>query len=144
MTVANILKVKGRAVFTTRPDHTLMEALHILAQKRVGAVVVSDGEMKVLGILSERDIIRALSASGPDVLNTPVASHMTTKVQTVTEATPVAAVMDMMTKGHFRHTPVVAGDKCVAVISIVDIVKQRVRDIEFEHEALHSYIAGSP
>jgi CBS domain-containing protein len=141
MTVASILKVKGRDVYTTRPHHTLMEALHILAAKRVGAVVASDDNLKVLGILSERDIIRALSAKGPDVLNEPVANHMTANVQTVTESTPVLAVMDMMTKGRFRHMPVVDGDRCVAVISIVDIVKHRVQEIEFEHEALHSYIA---
>ena len=141
MIVANILKVKGRDVFTTRPDASLLDAVHALAAKRVGAIVASDDEMRVLGILSERDIIRALSAKGPSALNERVSAHMTAKVQTVTEDTPVVAVMDMMTKGRFRHAPVVAGDRCVAVISIVDIVKHRVQEIEFEHEALHSYIA---
>ena len=141
MTVANILKVKGRAVFSVKPAETLMDASRLLAEKRVGAVVATDESMNVLGILSERDIIRAIVGKGPDVLNAPVAEYMTTKVQTVTEATPVVAVMDMMTKGRFRHVPVVEGDRCVAVISIVDIVKHRVREIEFEHEALHSYIA---
>jgi CBS domain-containing protein len=141
MTVANILKVKGRDVFTTRPNHTLMDAINLLAEKRVGAVVASDDEMKVLGIISERDIIRAIAAGGRDALDNPVSAHMTQNVQTVRESTPVLAVMDLMTKGRFRHVPVVDGDRCVAVISIVDIVKHRVREVEFEHEALHSYIA---
>ncbi len=141
MTVANILKVKGRDVFSTRTDHTLMEVAHLLAEKRVGAVVATDDNMKVLGIISERDIIRAISAGGKDALDSPVANHMTAKVQTVEESTPVLAVMDMMTKGRFRHVPVVDKDKCVAVISIVDIVKHRVQEIEFEHEALHAYIS---
>jgi len=143
MTVANILKVKGRDVFTTRPHHTLMCALNLLAEKRVGAVVASDDEMNVLGILSERDIIRAISVGGRDVLDDPVSRHMTQNVQTVQESTPILAVMDLMTKGRFRHVPVVEGDRCVAVISIVDIVKHRVQQVEFEHEALHSYIARS-
>jgi CBS domain-containing protein len=141
MTVANILKVKGRAVFTTRPDHTLMDALRVLAEKRVGAVIASDDEMRVLGIISERDIIRAISTGGRDALDHPVSQHMTRNVKTVQESTPVLAVMDMMTKGRFRHVPVVDGDRCIAVISIVDIVKHRVEQVEFEHEALHSYIA---
>ena len=141
MTVANILKVKGRAVFSVRPEQTLMDASRLLAEKRVGAVVATDDANRVLGILSERDIIRALVAQGPAVLDESVGKHMTQKVQTVTEATPVVAIMDMMTKGRFRHVPVVEGETCVAVISIVDIVKHRVREIEFEHEALHSYIA---
>ena len=141
MTVANILKVKGRAVFTTRPDHTLMDALRVLAEKRVGAVIASDDEMRVLGIISERDIIRAISTGGRDALDNPVSQHMTRNVKTVQESTPVLAVMDMMTKGRFRHVPVVDGDRCIAVISIVDIVKHRVEQVEFEHEALHSYIA---
>jgi CBS domain-containing protein len=143
MTVADILKVKGRAVFTTRPHHTLMDAVNLLAEKRVGAVVASDDEMSVLGIISERDIIRAISAQGRGVLDDPVSRHMTQKVQTVQESTPVLAVMDLMTKGRFRHVPVVEGNRCVAVISIVDIVKHRVQQVEFEHEALHSYIARS-
>jgi CBS domain-containing protein len=140
MTVANILKVKGRDVFTTRPHHTLLEAVNLLAEKRVGAVVATDDDMKVLGILSERDIIRAISAGGRDALDSPVSQHMTRNVQTVKETTPVLAVMDLMTKGRFRHVPVVDGERCIAVISIVDIVKHRVQEVEFEHEALHSYI----
>jgi len=141
MTVANILKVKGRAIYSVRPEQTLMDASRVLAERRVGAVVATDDESHVLGILSERDIIRALVAHGPGALEQPVGDFMTKSVRTVTEATPVVAVMDMMTKGRFRHVPVVDGDRCVAVISIVDIVKHRVQEIEFEHEALHSYIA---
>jgi CBS domain-containing protein len=141
MTVANILKTKGRAVFSVRPDQTLMDASRLLAEKRVGAVVATDDAQHVLGILSERDIIRAIVSKGRDVLDRPVSEFMTSKVQTVAESTPVLIVMDMMTKGRFRHVPVVDGDRCVAVISIVDIVKHRVQEIEFEHEALHSYIA---
>jgi CBS domain-containing protein len=141
MTVANILKVKGRAIFSMRPNDTLMDLSNLLAEKRVGAVVVTDDELHVLGIISERDIIRAISSEGKGALDNPVSQYMTSKVVTVQESTPVLAVMDMMTKGRFRHVPVVDGDKCVAVISIVDIVRHRVAEIEFEHEALHSYIS---
>jgi CBS domain-containing protein len=141
MTVANILKVKGRAIFSMRLNDTLMDLSNLLAEKRVGAVVVTDDELHVLGIISERDIIRAISTEGKGALDNPVSRYMTSKVVTVQESTPVLAVMDLMTKGRFRHVPVVEGDKCVAVISIVDIVRHRVAEIEFEHEALHSYIS---
>jgi CBS domain-containing protein len=141
MTVASIINIKGRAVYSTRPHHTLMEAAKVLAEGRVGAVIASDDGAKVLGIISERDIIRAIAAGGQDALDDPVSKHMTEKVMTVEESTPVLAVMDMMTKGRFRHVPVMDGEKCVAVISIVDIVKHRVQQIEFEHDALHSYIS---
>jgi CBS domain-containing protein len=142
MTVAQILKVKGRDVYSTRPEHTLMEVAHLLAEKRVGAVVAADDEMNVLGIISERDIIRAVSAGGKDALDDKVSRHMTQKVVTVEETTKVNDVMEIMTKGRFRHVPVVDGRKCVAVISIVDIVKHRVREIEIEHQALHTYISS--
>jgi CBS domain-containing protein len=143
MTVASVINIKGRAVYSTSPDHTLMEAAKVLAERRVGAVIASDDSMRVLGIISERDIIRAIAVGGTDALHDPVSKHMTEKVVTVQESTPVLAVMDIMTKGRFRHVPVVDGEKCVAVISIVDIVKHRVQEIEFEHEALHSYISGT-
>jgi CBS domain-containing protein len=98
--------------------------------------------MNVLGIISERDIIRAVSAGGKDALDDKVSRHMTQKVVTVEETTKVNDVMEIMTKGRFRHVPVVDGRKCVAVISIVDIVKHRVREIEIEHQALHTYISS--
>jgi len=142
MTVAQILKVKGREVYATRPEQTLMDVAHLLAEKRVGAVVASDDEMNVLGIISERDIIRAVAAGGKDALDDKVARHMTQKVVTVEETTKVNEVMEIMTNGRFRHVPVVDGRKCVAVISIVDIVRHRVREIEFEHQALHTYISS--
>jgi CBS domain-containing protein len=141
MTVSQILKVKGRDVFATRPEHTLMDVVHLLAEKRIGAVVASDDEMHVLGIISERDIIRAMSVNGREALDEKVEKYMTKNVVTVSENTKVNDVMETMTLGRFRHVPVVDGDKCIAVISIVDIVKHRVREIEIEHEALHSYIA---
>jgi len=98
--------------------------------------------MNVLGIISERDIIRAVAAGGKDALDDKVARHMTQKVVTVEETTKVNEVMEIMTNGRFRHVPVVDGRKCVAVISIVDIVRHRVREIEFEHQALHTYISS--
>jgi CBS domain-containing protein len=141
MSVAQILAAKGSEVVTTQPHRTLMEAVELLASKGIGAVVVADAAKNVLGILSERDIMRAIGATGASALTEAVSRHMTAKVFTVTEDTAIDSVMETMTNGRFRHVPVVANGKLVGLVSIGDVVKHHVNEIETEHRALRDYIA---
>jgi CBS domain-containing protein len=140
MSVAQILKGKGRDVVTTQPHRTLMEVAQLLAEKGIGAVVVSDASRRVLGILSERDIMRAIAKSGAAALDHAVSKYMTVKVYTVSEETPVDAVMETMTNGRFRHVPVTADGQLIGLVSIGDVVKHHVSEIESEHRALREYI----
>ena len=141
MSVAHILATKGGDVVTTQPHRTLVEVIELLASKGIGAVVVADAARTVLGIISERDIVRALAAGGEHALGEPVSRHMTAKVFTVTENTAIDSVMETMTAGRFRHVPVVDNDKLIGLVSIGDVVKYRVNEIETEHRALRDYIA---
>ena len=140
MSVAQILRGKGRDVVTTQPHRTLMEAAQLLGEKGIGALVISDASRKVLGILSERDIIRAIAKGGPTALDQAVSKYMTAKVFTVTEETPVESVMETMTNGRFRHVPVTADGVLIGLVSIGDVVKHHVNEIETEHRALREYI----
>jgi CBS domain-containing protein len=141
MSVAQILRDKGRDVVTTQPHQTLMEAAQLLAEKGIGAVVVSDLSRRVLGILSERDIVRAIARNGAGALDQSVSKYMTQKVFTVAEDTPVDTVMETMTNGRFRHVPVTTDGQLVGLVSIGDVVKHHVNEIESEHRALKDYIA---
>ncbi len=141
MTVARILKEKGRDVVTTQPHRTLKEAAALLAERRVGAAVVSDPSMRVLGIISERDIVRAIGAGNASALEEPVSRYMTARVTTVNENTPIDNVMEMMTTGRFRHVPVVEEGRLVGIISIGDVVKRHVDALDSERRALRDYIA---
>ena len=140
MTVARILQEKGRDVFTTQPHRTLKEVIGLLAEKGVGAVVVSDASLSVLGILSERDVVRVLGERGAAVLEEPVSAVMTRKVVSCKQSDTVAVIMEIMTLGKFRHLPVLDGDRVVGLISIGDVVKWRVGEYEREQEALREYI----
>ena len=141
MTVARILKEKGRDVVTTQPHRTLREAAALLAERRVGAAVVSDPSMTVLGIISERDIVRAIGVGNASALEEPVSRYMTARVTTVDENTPIDNVMEMMTTGRFRHVPVVEEGRLVGIISIGDVVKRHVDALDSERRALRDYIA---
>ena len=141
MTVARILKEKGRDVLTTQPHRTLQEAAQLLGSKGVGAVVVSDAAGNVLGILSERDVVRAIGARGALALEDPVSRHMTTRVTTVGEEASIDSVMAAMTNGRFRHVPVVEHGRLVGIVSIGDIVKRHVNALQGEREALREDIA---
>jgi CBS domain-containing protein len=139
MTVRAILDTKGHHIQSVEPDAKLSAAIKILADRKIGAVLaMSKGRIE--GILSERDIVRVLGERGAGVLDEPVSAVMTRKVVSCREADTVAAIMEMMTLGKFRHLPVVEGDKVVGLISIGDIVKWRVREYEMEQEALQNYI----
>ena len=142
MTVKAILSVKGNAVVTARPDMSIGDLCKILAEKGIGAVLVTDGHGAILGIISERDIVRAM-ARGAGSLSDPVSAHMTTQVITVTEDATVVSLMSRMTSGRFRHLPVVRGSQLCGVISIGDVVKHRLAEMEQEREALKEYIGSA-
>jgi CBS domain-containing protein len=139
MTVRAILDTKGRQISYVDPDAKLMAAVAMLAQRRIGAVLVMK-DQKLQGILSERDIVRVLGERGADVLGDAVSEVMTRKVITCRETDTVSFLMETMTTGKFRHLPVLDGDKVVGLISIGDVVKWRVKEYEHEQQALHDYI----
>jgi CBS domain-containing protein len=140
MTVKSILSHKGRNVTTIEPNATLATAIAVLAQHRIGALVVLGPERRVIGILSERDIVRALAEQGAGALGAPLAQVMTRKVSTCNECDTVSAIMEQMTAGKFRHVPVLDQDRLVGIISIGDVVKHRLGEMEREQEALRDYI----
>jgi CBS domain-containing protein len=141
MTVDHILVSKGRNVVTIDPDRTLAEAAHLLSERKIGAVLVSNTFRPVAGILSERDIVRAVAERGPSALNEPVSRFMTEKVVTCTGHSAIQEVMELMTEGKFRHIPVVEGGRLVGLVSIGDIVKHRLAEMEAESQAMREYIA---
>src|SRR5512141_2144756 len=141
MTVKAILSRKGSDVVTIAPTAQLSEAVKILAARRIGAVIVTGADNRVAGILSERDIVRSLGERGPAALDENVAAVMTRKVLTCSESDTVAVIMERMTAGKFRHMPVVEQGRLAGVISIGDVVKWRVEEIEGETNALREYIA---
>jgi CBS domain-containing protein len=140
MTVKAILSRKGSNVITIEPTRTLSEAVHTLAEHRIGAVVVVSPDGQVGGILSERDIVRALANRGPGALQDEVGQVMTRKVVTCTESDTVAEIMERMTQGKFRHLPVVERGRLVGLVSIGDVVKHRLGEMEHESNALREYI----
>jgi CBS domain-containing protein len=140
MTVSTILAAKGHDVVTTQPHRTLQETAKVLAERRIGAILVTGADGLLKGILSERDIVRAVANAGPDALKHPISQHMTTNVVTCEETDLISDVMEEMTKGRFRHLPVVKDGKLNGMISIGDVVKQRIADTEAESRSLRDYI----
>jgi CBS domain-containing protein len=139
MTVRAILDTKGHQVQSVEPGAKLSAAIKILSERRIGAVLVlSQGRME--GILSERDIVRVLGERGAAVLDEPVSATMTRKVVSCRENDTVSEIMETMTRGKFRHLPVVEDSRVVGLISIGDVVKWRVGEYEREQEALRDYI----
>lgn len=130
MKVKNILSRKGREVLTIEPAATLATAIKLLAQRRIGALIVIDGNGHIAGVLSERDIVRALDEKGAIVLNFPVAEIMTHKVETCAETTTVGEIMERMTRGKFRHVPVTEGGSLAGIVSIGDVVEERLEELE--------------
>ncbi len=141
MNMAFILSVKGSDVVSTQPHRTLAEAAALLASRGIGAVIVSGGDGEILGILSERDIVRAIGRDGAAALGEPVSRHMTARVVTARPESTVEQVMDQMTALRFRHMPVIDNGRLAGIVSIGDVVKWRVEDIETEHRAMREYIA---
>jgi CBS domain-containing protein len=139
-TVRTILSEKGSDVVTIKPTATLEDAIAILGQHRIGALVVLGADQRVIGILSERDIIRVLAERGAGALKEPLAQTMTRVVVTCGEADTMSDIMERMTRGRFRHIPVVEQDQLIGIISIGDVVKQRLGEMARESEALRDYI----
>jgi CBS domain-containing protein len=140
MTVKAILSRKGNDVLTIDPNATLAAAIKLLADRRIGAVVITGADRQVIGILSERDIVRAFAASGPAALDEQVGQVMTRKVMTCDEAETVSSLMERMTQGKFRHLPVVERGRLAGIVSIGDVVKHRLEEMEKESSALREYI----
>ena len=140
MIVKNILVGKRGNVVTIEPTADLTAAIKLLAEQRIGAVVVLGADHRIVGILSERDIVRALAEHGPTVLNQPVGQVMTRDVKTCSEGDTIESLMDRMTTGKFRHIPVVEQGKLIGIVSIGDVVKNRVEEIEHESKSLRDYI----
>ncbi|EIM30566.1 CBS domain-containing protein [Microvirga lotononidis] len=141
MIVNRILSIKGRDVATIEPSRSLSEAARVLAERRIGALLIVDGHRPVVGIISERDIVRAVAAQGAKALDEPVSRFMTEKVVTCTGETSINDIMELMTQQKFRHIPVVEGGRLSGIISIGDVVKLRLEEVEAETQAIKEYIA---
>ena len=143
MSVRSILASKGSDVFTLSRNATGLDAVKALAKYKVGALVVAGPGMTIEGILSERDIVRAIDRAGISALDLPVSEFMTSKVRTCTEDSTVPELMELMTEGRFRHLPVERDGKLVGVVSIGDVVKRRIEEVEREADDIRSYIASA-
>ncbi len=143
MRISDVLRVKGTRVVTVPPDTKVRQLLAVLAEHGIGAVVVSHDGTSVDGIVSERDIVRALAKRGAAVMSEPVTAIYTAEVHTVTPQTPLEEVMRMMTVQRVRHAPVVADGGLRGIVSIGDVVKNRIDELETERAALTDYITGT-
>jgi CBS domain-containing protein len=140
MNVSVILAGKGSDIVTIEPNASLTDAVHLLADKNIGAALILGADRRIAGIISERDIVRALAERGAVALEEPVSRTMTRKVETCIEAESVANIMERMTAGKFRHMPVVDQGRLVGIVSIGDIVKHRVQEMERDSVAMRDYI----
>jgi CBS domain-containing protein len=140
MTVKTILADKRGEVITIDPGSTLAAAAKILAERRIGALLVCGPDRHVAGIISERDIVRVLAERGAGALEESVGQVMTRKVVTCTEAETIGEIMERMTAGKFRHVPVIEQGRLIGIVSIGDVVKYRLREMENESAALRDYI----
>jgi CBS domain-containing protein len=143
MRISDVLRGKGTQVVTITPDTTVRRLLAVLAEHRIGAVVVSADGTSVDGIASERDIARALAKRGAAVMSEPVTAIYTAEVHTVTPETELEDVMRMMTERRVRHAPVVVDGRLRGIVSIGDVVKNRIDELETERTTLTEYITGA-
>jgi CBS domain-containing protein len=145
MNVKTILAAKslGGDIITIEPTADLAAAARLMAAHRIGAIVIRGAGGRLAGILSERDIVRAVAECGPAGLDMTVGQVMTRSVETCAPADTVASLMERMTEGKFRHLPVVEKGRLAGLVSIGDVVKQRVEEIEHESEALRDYIRSA-
>jgi len=143
MIVKSILSVKGGEVISIEPTATLDTAVKTLAEHKIGALLVLGPDRRVIGILSERDIVRVLAERGASVLSQPLAQVMTRKVITCSQSDSVGVLMERMTTGKFRHLPVIEDEQVIGVVSIGDVVKHRLQEIEHESAALRDYIQSA-
>lgn len=142
MHVAAVLKRKGNRIVSAAPEDSVAAVTRLLTEHRIGAVLVTDGDGLPVGILSERDIVRAVARDGAAALDRPAADLMTRELITATPTDTVADMMAVMTQRRIRHVPIVESGRVVGVISIGDVVKARIDDAELEVESLRGYVAG--
>jgi CBS domain-containing protein len=140
MDVASILKTKGNAVATVTRDSSLQEVAGLLASRRIGAIVITSAEGAVEGIVSERDIVKAIANRGGACLAEAVANIMTKDVTTTEPRESIDHVMSLMTAGRFRHVPVVENGRLVGIVSIGDAVKHHMAEVELEASQLKNYV----
>ena len=143
MLISDVLRVKGTQVITVTPDTTVRQLVAILAEHRIGAVVVSHDGSAVDGIVSERDVVQALARRGAAVMSAQVTEIYTAQVHTVTPQSPIEDVMRIMTERRVRHAPVVADGRLQGIVSIGDVVKIRLGELQAERTALTDYITGT-
>jgi CBS domain-containing protein len=141
MIVGMILETKGRNVVTIGARATIGEAVAELGARKIGAIVVVEGIDRIVGIISERDVVRAVAQRGAGVLSEPVGSIMTREVMTCSDQETINEVMTRMTRGRFRHLPVAKQGRLTGIISIGDVVKARIEEVEREAEEMRAYIA---
>jgi len=142
MTVAHILQSKGSDVISVSPTAAILEVADVLTEHKIGAVfVMGDGD-KLVGIISERDIVRALAQRGSELAGSKVSEYMTSELITCAPDATIDQIMSLMTQGRVRHLPVLDKGKLCGMISIGDIVKRRIAEVEFEAEEMKRYIAG--
>lgn len=142
MLVSHILREKGRDVLAIPPEATLFEAARVLTLNRIGALVVYDAEGALSGIISERDIVRAVAEDGASALALTVGQRMTKDVATCEENDTIAEIMETMTRCRFRHMPVIEAGRVAGIVSIGDVVKIRIAETMREAQALKDYIAA--
>src|SRR5262249_27430575 len=140
MTVNDILLQKGNQVFTIEPTATLAAAVQTLAQRRIGALVVSGAHHRIVGIISERGIVRRLGGKGTPGLRAPLREALAPNGGTCNRNETIAEIMERMTGGKFRHVPVVEQGRLAGIVSIGDVVKARLSELEYEQDALREYI----
>jgi len=142
MLVSQILKTKGEVVFTAPPQETVAAAAALLYARRVGAMVVMDAEDRVVGILSERDVVRAVAEGGAGALSKPVSEFMSTEVVFADPGESIDALLSRMTDRRMRHLPVCKAERLVGIVSIGDLVKYKIAETEEEAQHLKNYIAA--
>jgi CBS domain-containing protein len=135
------LAAKGRDVVTTVPSKKVADAVAMLARRKIGALVVVEDGDRIVGIISERDIVRLIATKAADALDQPVSAIMTKSVVTCGEEETIDSVMGRMTRGRFRHLPVVHEGRLSGIVSIGDVVKARIEQVEHEAEEMRTYIA---
>lgn len=142
MLVNQLLNAKGRQVFTVSPDDSLSSIAALLHTRKVGAFIVTDRVGRVVGIVSERDIISAIAESGSDALTKPVAEIMTRDVIFADQAETIDSLLSRMTDRRIRHLPVMDGARLTGIVSIGDLVKSKISEVELEASTLKSYISA--
>ena len=140
MTVKTILSQKGSEVTTIAPTAKVSDAITLLCERKIGALVITGAGGRITGIVSERDIVRAFADHGAKALDVPLTEVMTRKVVTCEAGDQMAEIMELMTTGKFRHLPVVEAERLVGIISVGDVVKLRLAQMQQEHDALRDYI----